>query len=124
MRTKIFSIVLFILLCGCEKDESVIFPTKDLIIGKWIEKDKPTGTQIEFTVDDKALLFSPGNPIMHTYNFRLDASKGYLYLSTSADPQDESHSDIKFNKKNSELMFEGLYGTVGFQSQLTVLIKK
>ena len=124
MTTKFFLFILLISLTGCEKNELAIFPTKDLLIGKWIEKDKPVGTQIEFTIDDIALLFSPGNPIMHTYNFRLDASKGYLYLSTPADPQAESRSDIKFNKKNNELTIEGLYGTIDFQSQLTVLVKK
>ena len=123
MRSKIFSFVLFFLLAGCEKNELTIFPTKDLLIGKWIEKDKPAGTQIEFTIDDIALLFSPGNPLMYTYNFRLDASNGYLYLSTPADPQAESRYDIKFNKKNNELTIEGLYFTIDFQSQL-VLVKK
>ena len=113
MKTVNLILSISILFCGCKEEDVRIFPTKDFLIGKWIEKDKTTyATEIEFTQNDRAFLRPMGSPKVDTLKFSLDTSTQKICFTPITGTYPDSCRPIFYHAKLNVLCID-LYITVG-----------
>ncbi len=128
METKIFFFILFISLAACQKDELTNFPTKDLLIGSWVEKTPTYGATVTFS-EDNVMTFLPNKTApIDSVNYKLDPSRSAIFLSTIGKPLSGSYYNgywkISYKKPENELTIWGLYGSIANATSRSVFVKK